>query len=151
MAATNRPDVLSLVVYSGAYDKVHYALVLASGALALGSRATLFFTMDGCRALVKPDASGRPAWRNLALSQPTAKNFPNGGAMDDDFKRQRLADFEQLLAACVELGVRVIVCELGLKARGLSPEDLRGDLPIEIAGVATLLEDASKTGAMLFI
>ena len=151
MAATNRPDTLSLVVYSGEYDKVHYALVLASSALALGSRATLFFTMDGCRALVKPDSSGAPAWRRLALSQSTNKGFRDGGAMDDDFKRHRLADFEQLLAACVELGVRVIVCELGLKARGLAAENLRADIPIEIAGVATLLEDASKDGAMLFI
>jgi peroxiredoxin family protein len=151
MAASNRPDILSLVVYSGEYDKVHYALVLASSALALGSRATLFFTMDGCRALLKPEPSGAPAWRRLALSQPTTEGFRDGGAMDDAFKRQRLADFEQLLAACVELGVRVIVCELGLKARGLVLEDLRGDVPIEIAGAATLLEDASKDGAMLFI
>ena len=151
MAESQRPDVLSLVVYSGEYDKVHYALVLASSALALGSRATLFFTMDGCRALLKPDASGAPAWRTLSLSQPTAKNYTDGGAMDDDFKRQRLADFEDLLAACVELGARVIVCELGLKARGLASADLRADLPIEIAGVATLLEDSSKSGAMLFI
>lgn len=151
MAATNRPDVLSLVVYSGEYDKVHYALVLASSALALGSRATLFFTMDACRALLKPEPSGAAAWRKLALAQPTAKHFRDGGAMDDDFKRQRLANFEELLAACVELGARVIVCELGLKARGLASQDLRGDVPIEIAGVATLLEDASKSGAMLFI
>ena len=151
MAASNRPDVLSLVVYSGEYDKVHYALVLASSALALGSRATLFFTMDACRALLKPDPSGAPAWRRLALSQPTTEGFRDGGAMDDAFKHRRLADFEQLLAACVELGVRVIVCELGLKARGLKPEDLRTDVPVEIAGTATLLEDASKDGAMLFI
>ena len=149
--AANRPDALSLVVYSGAYDKVHYALVLASGALALGTRATLFFTMDGCRALAKPDASGAPSWRRLALSQPTGENFRDGGAMDDAFKRRNLADFEQLLAACVELGARFIVCDLGLKARGLAPADLRADVPVEIAGVATLLEDASKTGAMLFI
>lgn len=151
MASSNRPDALSLIVYSGEYDKVHYALVLASSALALGSRATLFFTMDACRALLKPEPSGAPAWRRLPLAQSTTKNFRDGGAMDDDFKRDRLADFEELLSACVELGVRVIVCELGLKARGLAPEDLRSDVPIEIAGTATLLEDASKDGAMLFI
>ena len=151
MAGSNRPDALSLVVYSGDYDKVHYALVLASSALALGTRATLFFTMDACRALLKPDPSGTPAWRRLPLGQSTANNFRDGGAMDDDFKGRRLADFEQLLAACVELRARVIVCELGLKARGLAPEDLRADLPIEIAGAATFIEDASKNGAMLFI
>lgn len=150
MTAT-RPDELSLIVYSGDYDKVHYALVLASGALALGSRATLFFTMDGCRALMKPDASGAPAWRRLALAQATAENFRDGGAMDDAFKRRNLADFEQLLAACVELGARFIVCELGLKARGLDAADLRADVRAEIAGVATLIGDASKTGTMVFI
>jgi peroxiredoxin family protein len=106
--------------------------------------------MDGCHALMKPDAGG-PAWRRLPLAQPTAENFRDGGAMDDFFKRNRLADFEQLLAACVELKARFIVCELGLKARGLQAADLRGDIPVEIAGVATLIGDAPKTGAMLFI
>ena len=140
-----RPDKLSLIVYAGTYDRVHYALVLAAAAAAIGTQATLFFTMDGCRALVK---SG---WRNLPLDQPTANNFKNGGAMDDDFKSRGLADFEQLLAACVELKVRFIVCDLGLKARGLAAEALRADVPVEIAGAVTFLEDASRTGAMVFI
>ncbi len=145
MATSTRPDKLSLIVYSGAYDRVHYALVLASAAAAIGTSATLFFTMDGCRALLQ---SG---WRGLPLDQPTARGFQTGGEMDDDFQIRGLADFEQLLAACVELRVRFIVCELGLKARGLAIEALRADLPIEIAGAVTFLEDASRTGAMVFI
>ena len=145
MTPGTRPDKLSLIVYAGSYDRVHYALVLASAAAAIGTKATLFFTMDGCRALMKA------GWRTLPLDQPTAKGFKNGGEMDDDLRGQGLADFEQLLAACVELRVRFIVCELGLKARGLAVEDLRGDVPIEIAGAVTFLEDASKTGAMVFI
>ena len=143
--ASQRPDKLSLIVYSGAYDKIHYALVLASAAAAIGTKATLFFTMDGCRALMK---SG---WRDLPLDQPTAQGFKTGGAMDDEFKSRRLADFEQLLVACVELGVRFIVCELGLKARGLAMDGLRDDVPVEIAGAVTFLEDASRTGTMVFI
>ena len=41
------PRKLSLVVFSGSFEKVHYALVMASAALASGREATLFFTMCG--------------------------------------------------------------------------------------------------------
>jgi len=45
--------------------------------------------------------------------------------------------------------VRIIVCEMGLRAIGLEASALRADLPIEVAGVVTFLADASATGALL--
>jgi peroxiredoxin family protein len=44
-----------------------------------------------------------------------------------------------------------MVCEMGLRAKGLSRQSLRDDLPIEEGGVVTFLNDASRAGAMLFI
>ena len=44
-----RPEKLSLVVFSGDFDKVHYALVMASAAAAIDTPVTLFFTMEGAR------------------------------------------------------------------------------------------------------
>ena len=40
-----RPEKLSIVVFSGDFDKIHYALVMASAAAAIDIPATLFFTM----------------------------------------------------------------------------------------------------------
>lgn len=148
MTADLTPDKLSIVVFSGDFDKVHYALVLASGAAAIGKKVTLFFTMEACRALAKPAAGSTPAWRGLAVG---SSRWTDGGAMDDDFRARNVATFEELLTACPELGVRFLVCEMGLKAIGMERTDLRDDIPIEEGGVVTFVTDASADGAMLFV
>lgn len=139
------PDKLSLVVFSGDFDKVHYALVMASAAQASNRPTTLFFTMGACRALLEGD----PPWREMALSEE--KNAENGGALDDQFKDLGVGAFEELLSACVEMGVTFMVCEMGLRAEGIARSDLRDDVPIEEGGVVTFLNDASKDGSILFI
>jgi len=48
------PEKLSIVVYSGDAAKVHYALMMASSSVAIGKKATLFFTMEAVRSLTKP-------------------------------------------------------------------------------------------------
>lgn len=147
MTADRGPDKLSIVVFSGEFDKIHYALVLASGSAAIGKEVTLFFTMEACRALVKP-ADDAPPWRSLPVSSPQAEN---GGRMDDQFAARNVATFEELLLACPEMGVRFLVCEMGLKAIGLERGDLRDDIGIEDGGVVTFVTDASADGTMLFI
>jgi len=151
MSATTRPDKLSIVVYSGEFDKVHYALVMATAAAAIGTPATLFFTMDACRALEKPDEDGAPAWRAMPVSQGVNAGLAQGGAMDDDFQKKGIATFEELLTSCPALGVKIMVCEMGLRARGMTRASLRQDIPIEPGGVVTFLNDASKSGAVVFV
>ena len=141
------PEKLSIVVFSGDFDRVHYALVMASAAVATGTGVTLFLTMGACRAVLAPDADGVPSWRRL----PTTDGIMDGGAMDDDFAAKGVAGFEDLLAACGALGVRFMVCEMGLRALGLERDALRGDIEFEEGGVVTFLADASKNGAMLFV
>ena len=131
-----RPDKLSLVLFSGSYDKVHYALALAAAALANNGRATLFFTMGAARALLAADAQG-PGWRHLAPGE-------NGLApVDADavLTGKGLGGFEELLQACLALGGSVMVCEMGLKALGLDPLQLRNDIPIAPGGLVTFLTD----------
>ena len=137
-------DKLSLLVLSGAFERVHYGLVLASAAAAVGKPVTLFFTDRALRALRGADAEGVPGWRSLSACEGAS-----GGAVDDDFRARGVAGFEELLSACVELGVRFIACEMGLRAMRLQPSALRSDVPIEVAGVVTFLGDASAGGAML--
>lgn len=130
------PDKLSIVVFDGRFDRVHYALVMASAAAATSRDATLFFTGQALPALLPG------GWRRLD-GEP--------GRTDAEFKKKGVADFEALLEACRDLGVRFIACEMGLRAAGIAEADLDPDLSVEIAGVVTFLGDASKTGAMLFI
>lgn len=121
---------LSLIVRSGDYQSVHYALALASAALAVNKPAVLFFTMGGLRALTGPPP-GLDDWGRDAL-----------------MRERRVGDFETLLQACIELGARFIVCEMGLRALGIERAELRTDVPFTVAGIVTLLE-ATKPGMHL--
>lgn len=147
MPAGDAPDQLSIVVFSGDFDRIHYALVMASAALATNTRVTLFFTMWAGRALLKDDGAGTPSWHSM----PVSDRRLNAAEMDAEFGRRGVADFEQLLSACMALGATFMVCEMGLRALGMEADDLRADIPVQKGGVVTFLADASKDGAMLFI
>ena len=149
--SANPPDGgltgLSLVVFSASYDRVHYALATAAAALAINTPVTLFFTMGAIRALLTPDADGRPGWQSL----PADAGSDDGAARDETFKANGIGGYEELLNACTALGATVMVCEMGLRAEGLRPADLRSDLKIVKGGLITFLQDAAPGGAMLMI
>jgi peroxiredoxin family protein len=124
------PDKLSLIIQSGDYDRVHYALVMASAALAVGKPVTLFFTMAATRALTA-------GWADNSCETTFAADW--------------LATFEELLAACSELDATFMVCELGLRAEKLDRGDLRDDIQITEGSAVSFLSDASENGAMLYV
>lgn len=138
---------LSLVVYSGVFEKVHYAFVLAAGALATNRPASLFFTMEASRALLADDGTGRPGWQGLASERPGIDALTR----NQQFIDANVVDFEDLLQSVVLLGGRFLVCEMGLHACGLDRGLLRADLPIELCGVVTFLNDTTPDGHSLFI
>ena len=135
------PDKFSIVVFSGGFERVHYALAMAAAAAAIDRPTTLFFTMDACHALAKPVADGTPGWSSL----------PGATEQNDGFAARGVATFEELFEACVELGVTIMVCEMGLRAKDLTTNDLRHDFEHIQGGIVTFLNDASSDGAMLFI
>jgi len=135
-------ETLAIAIHTGEFDRVHYALVMASAAAASNRRVTLFFTGRAVHAMTgRADA---PGWHALAAA-------PDGAAARDAAWRARgVAGFEELLAACLELDVPVIVCEMALRAEAIEMTRLRGDLKHEIAGVVTFLNRAGG-GAIVFV
>ena len=97
---------------------------------AVNKPAVLFFTMAGIRALTGPP----PALDDWSRD---AQNRERG-----------VGDFETLLQACIELGARFIVCEMGLRSLAIDRASLRTDVPFTIAGIVTLLEE-TKPGMHL--
>jgi len=146
MPAADAPDKVSIVVFSGGFERVHYALATAAAAVASNVPATLFFTMGAARALCAAGADGLPAWHRLPVEE-------GAGAAETDamFRGRGIAGFEELLDACVALGVRFMACEMGLKALAIDPADLRSDIPLAAGGLVTFLADASKHGAVVFV
>jgi peroxiredoxin family protein len=121
---------LSVIVRAGDYESVHYGLALAAAALAVNKPAVLFFTMNGIRALMGPPPDLED-WDRDALN-----------------RGRGVGDFETLLQACIELGARFIVCEMGLRSLAIDRASLRTDVPFTVAGIVTLLEE-TKPGMHL--
>jgi peroxiredoxin family protein len=113
-------EPLGILLLAGTHDRAHYAFVLAAGAAALGRRVVLFASNAGCRAVLAD-------WSGLQDAARDASVVANG-----------VAGFAALRDAAIELRVRLIACEAGLRAEAIDPAGL---LPqVEVAGVATFLE-----------
>ncbi len=137
---------LNLVLVSDLYERVHYALVMASAAAATGRRVRLFLTMGALKALAR-GAAERPGWHDLSPA-------PGGLAPKDQdraFAKAGIATFEELLQATLALGGEVMACEMGLRAVGLARHDLRSDIAVAEGGVVTFLEAAEGQGPILFV
>jgi Uncharacterized conserved protein len=142
-----RPARLSIIVFSGDFPRVHYALALASAAAATNMPATLFFTMGAIHALRRADGQGNPGWHRLS---PGEAGLPPAEG-ERAFMAKGVATFSELLSACAELGVAFMVCEMGLRAEGLTAADLRTDIPYVEGGIVSLLAAAGEKGQVLFI
>jgi peroxiredoxin family protein len=137
---------LSILLLSGSFERVHYGLCMASTAAALERPVTLFVTLGALRALVAADATGRPGWMALPVTEePAGSEVADGGALDARNRARGVAGFEELLQACATLHVEFMACEMGLRALGLQPEALRADLKLARGGLATLLARGGQT------
>ena len=112
-------SALGILLLSGTHERAHYAFVLASGAAALGREVVLFATNLGCLALCRD-------WSSLANADRDARIQARG-----------VAGLDTLRDACVELNVRMIACEAGLRAEAVDASLLLPE--VEVAGVATFL------------
>jgi peroxiredoxin family protein len=121
-------DPLGILLISAGYERAHYAFVMAAGAAAVGRRVVLFATNMGCAALMED-------WSTLA-----------GAEADAAVRGTGVAGLEELRGASVELGVRLIACEAGLRVAGIRPEQLLAG--VEVAGVVTFLA-ATSSGQLI--
>lgn len=112
-------EPLGVLLLSGAHDRAHYAFVVASGAAAIGRDVVIFATNAGCHALFSD-------WSGLTDAGRDARISAAG-----------VAGLDVLREACVEMGVRMIACEAGLRAEGLDAGRLMAG--VEVAGIATFL------------
>ncbi|HYD32008.1 MAG TPA: DsrE family protein [Azospirillaceae bacterium] len=136
-------QLLSIVVHAGGFDRVHYALVMAAAAAAIDRKVTLFFTGRAIPALLPDDG-----WHRL----DPADDGRSPVERDAFFTSSGLAGFEELLEACVALGVTIMICEMGVRALGLAADTrLRDDVPVTPGGMVTFLNEGQPGGATVFI
>ncbi|MBO1073126.1 hypothetical protein IAI58_16725 [Roseomonas marmotae] len=118
---------LGVLLRSGGHEAAHYALVVATGAAAVGRPVVLFATNAGCRLLLRD---------NPLLTDPREALLAGRG----------VAGIGILAEAAVELGIRRIACEAGLRAEAIPAKALAGG--VEVAGIVTFLSAVGQ-GQML--
>lgn len=153
----------TLVVFSQEMDKALAALVIANGALAMGGKATLFFTFWGLNVLRKdiaPPVAGKSFMDKMfgfMLPQGIHKlplsnmNYAGIGAkmMKDRMASKDLPNLEGLLQQAIAGGARLVACSMSMEAMGIREEEMIDG--VEIGGVAEFLNASAKSGTSLFI
>ena len=155
-------EKLSIVCFSGDFDRAVAVFTLATGAAATNREVTIFFTFWGLN-IVKRRRGHR--WtgtgflarffnylmggrNNLPL---TRLNF--GGLsprlMTGMMKAKNVATLEELFEAAKALGVGFVACEMAMHILELKKEDLIDEVT-EVIGVSTFL-DRSRDAKIMFI
>jgi peroxiredoxin family protein len=131
---------LSLIIFSGDFDRVHYAFAMASAAAATDRPVTMFFSGRALRFFLAEAADGTPGWAALA----PAENGKTAIERDTELCSDGIGTIEELAMACVELNVAFFRCDMGVKASKLDATTFRSDLPTRSGGLVSFLAEAEK-------
>lgn len=155
---------VSIIVFSGDLDKVLAAFIIATGAVAMGMEAVMFFTFWGTPVLRDPkkkagrkDLMGKmfgfmlPKGRNaIKLSKMNMAGMGTS-MMKSLMKKKNVASLDEMLEMAAELGVKIYICEMSMGLMGFKREEFIDYPNVEYVGVATFLEQAKNSKVQLFI
>lgn len=152
----------SLVVFSGEFDKVVAAFIIANGAASMGSRVTMFFTFWGLNALRRPEPV---SVRKTAIEAMFGWMMPRGaerlklsqmhmGGMGLSMikgimRRKNVPALPELIESAKAAGVRLVACTMSMDLMGIKPEELIDG--VEHGGVAMYLDKAEAGSVNLFV
>lgn len=157
-------NALNLLVFDGSRDKLLAAFVMATGAAACGLNVSMFFTFWATPALRKGGAqAGKKSlvermfgWMLPgSLSSTKLSRMDMGGLgrrmMTAEMRKKQVADLDELIRQAASLGVRIQVCEMSMRLMGIRREELRDYPNLSFCGVATFVDEASRSNTTLFI
>lgn len=155
---------LAMVVFSGDLDKILASLVMATGAVAMGMDAVMFFTFWGTPVLrdAHKKVGGKDIMGNMfaamlpkGADNVTLSQMNMGGLgtamMKNLMKKKNVASLEEMFALAEELGVRIVICEMSMDLMGFKREEMIDYKHLEFGGVARFLEEAGNSKVQLFI
>lgn len=164
---------LAIIATKGTLDMAYPPFILASTASALGWDVSIFFTFYGLELLKKqlaleisplgnpampmkmpigPDAFRAINWKipNLiAGNMPGFERFATG-MMKKTMSSKGVASIEALREACIEGGVKLVVCQMTVDVFGYTPADFIPEVADWI-GAASFLPIAQKADVSLFV
>jgi len=157
-------DKISIIVFSGDLDKMLAAFIIATGAVAMGMEAVMFFTFWSTPVLRDPkkrvggkDFMGKmfgfmlPKGRNaIKLSKMNMAGMGTS-MMKSLMKKKNVASLDQMIEMAGELGVKIYICEMSMSLMGFKQGEFIDYPNLEYVGVATFLEQAKNSKVQLFI
>lgn len=160
-AAPAAKDGQTIIVFSGDFDKVMAAFIIANGATAMGKKVTMFFTFWGLTALLKPEKTVKKSGMEkmfgamlprgvdeLGLSRMNMGGM--GGKMMKKIMREKnVSSLDSLIKEGIRQGVTMMACTMSMDVMGIKKEELIDG--VELAGVGTYLGAAEDASSNLFI
>ena len=157
-------DKVSMIVFSGDLDKILASFIIATGSVAMGMEAVMFFTFWGTPVLRDKnkqvggkDTMGKMFGKMLPTGTGDVKlskmNMGGMGTamMKSLMKKKNVATLEQMLEMAEELGVKIYVCEMSMDLMGFKREEMIDYKDLTFCGVAKFLEEANNSRIQLFI
>ena len=157
-------EKLSMVVFSGDLDKALAAFIIATGSVAMGMEAVMFFTFwgtpllrDKTKVVGGKDTMGKMFGTMLPKGTGDLKlskmNMGGMGTamMKSLMKKKNVASLEQMMEMAEEFGVQIFVCEMSMDLMGFKREEMIEYSGLSYCGVATFLEQANDSKIQLFI
>lgn len=156
----SEPKKMALISMRGTLDWAYPPFILASTAAAFDMEVQIFFSFYGLPLLKKKLNPQLAPIANPAMPMPMPMpnflmaNMPGFNAfattmMKSKFKSKGVASVEELRSTCVEMGVKLIACQMTMDVFGFDKSEFIDG--IEFAGAATFLEFASESDIQLMI
>jgi NADPH-dependent 2,4-dienoyl-CoA reductase/sulfur reductase-like enzyme/peroxiredoxin family protein/rhodanese-related sulfurtransferase/TusA-related sulfurtransferase len=161
-AAARIRDKKTLVVFSGDFDRVLAAFILANGSVAMGDEVSMFFTFWGLNALRRTDP---PARERSAMDRAFAAMMPSGpdkmplstmnmlgggpAMIKRIMKDHNVPSLPELIASAQQGGVRLVACTMTMDLLGIAKDDLIDG--VELGGVAMMYGESNESNAQFFI
>ncbi len=161
-AAARIRDKKTLVVFSGDFDRVLAAFILANGSVAMGDEVSMFFTFWGLNALRRDDP---PARERTAMDKAFAAMMPSGpdrmplstmnmlgggpAMIKRIMKDHNVPSLPELIGSARDSGVRLVACTMTMELLGIAQQDLIDG--VELGGVAMMYGESNESNGQFFI
>jgi peroxiredoxin family protein len=134
----------TLIVHSGDLDKVYSAFIIGLGALSMGMEVSMYFTFWGLERLKKGklDKASLSRMNMLGLGRWMIRRR---------MKQAGVASLDKMLKDFVELGGKILACDMTMEIMRVDKEKLREDVISDYCGVGTYIKEAMESNVTLFI
>lgn len=159
-----KENKLSMVVFSGELDKQIAAMVIATGAAAMGMKVVMFYTFWGTAALRDPkkNAKGKdflarmfgfmlPKGRNKTVLSKLHMAGLGTAMLKGLMKKKNVSSLDDLFEVAGMMGVEINICEMSMDLMGFTKEEMIDYPNLNVCGVAAFLADAKESAIQLFI